>query len=245
MTDYPDHLLSAFLDGELDDTQMETLQLVLDKDPQLVKRLEQLALADRSFRDLYAPIAEAPIPERFEPILDRAEAQQTQGSAQILPFQSAKQALSRWAPQLAAAACLGIGLILGSSIDEQDRPSTFTDQIFVGPVATDGALFTALQSTPSGQSYAGHNITLSYATHANAYCREVATATSRALACTTPTHSWQVLVVTAASPELESENYIPAEASATEVFDDYAARLMQGVPLGLDAEAALIDRAWR
>lgn len=221
---FTDAQLAAFLHGTLDDDALiDAIEAAINDDPALAERVETLALAEddpaaSALRDAFAPVLDAPVPDRLAQIVAPPTAEVVDLAAARtarslpLPANDTGAGLSggswRW-PQFAAmAASLVIGVMVGGPL--------LTGGAAGGGNAAGGALVLAgadgsatapalaamLDTAPSGQAVdlagmGAGEVVLTFRNVDGQLCRqftlEQAGATSDALACTGgDTGGWQV-----------------------------------------------------
>ncbi len=86
--DFADEDLSAFIDGELEAGRARLLERALHADPALAARIDAFAADRQNLAALYAPIAEAPIPDDWRTRIEAATAPESVSA----PAQTAQQA---------------------------------------------------------------------------------------------------------------------------------------------------------
>lgn len=245
-----DETLSAFLDGELPEPEMETLRQRLAGDEELGNRLAELAAVDPMLASRYAHIDERPLPDSVRELLAEEK------PANVISFpvwrrmqqgfqQHVQQHLQQHAG-IAAATTLAIGLGLG--------------QLFAGGGADTSddwaTIARGLESTPSGHSVEltnGKQLAprLSFLNVQGQYCRQYQLADgekgSENIACRdaegqSTAGSWQL----AASVQLDAiqrpGDYQTASGGA--VLDNALDQMMAGDALDANAEEDLIVKGW-
>jgi len=210
---FSDADLAAFMDGTLDDdTLIAAIEAAINADPALAERAEALAAGDDTagaVRAAYAPVLDAPVPDRLTEVL--APAPQSAGAADIaahrrpLPEPANDTGTSwRW-PQFAAmAASLVLGVVIGGPVLTGGSDDTAGGALVLaaaeGPVPP-SAVAAMLDSAPSGQavdlaSLGMGEVVLTFRDAEGALCRqfmiESRGATSDALACASADGGWQV-----------------------------------------------------
>lgn len=115
MIHFSDEQLSAFLDSELPESEMEAIRDQLAVDDILTNRIAQLASVDAIVSSTYHAIDEKPLPDSVLKLLDSIDSQKPTPAASVTPlsaWQRIKSGLNNHAP-LATAAALVIGLTIG------------------------------------------------------------------------------------------------------------------------------------
>lgn len=244
MTKFTDQHLSAFIDGELSDALANDLQVALEQDEGLAKRLRALERANEEFLSAHRDIADEPIPQRFLDIIYEVDAD-TDKDDTIVPFQPRAQRVRAWLMPLAACLALAIGVAFGAQLTT-GPVSGSSEIVFAGPVSAGSDLHDVLETVASGQSDKGVSAILTFATRDGGYCRELATDTTRALACRDPeAERWTVLAAASQPSPSDETAYYPASASGSESIDSLVDRLIIGIPMTQDEEEPLIADGWR
>lgn len=174
-----DEMLSAFLDAELSDEQMEYVRSALETDDELVMRLAELTQADQWVIENAAVIDNTEVSDDLLKIartLDKKIAQQQPESTQINRQNDIKVvSLSRWKQfnknlqkHYALAAGVAIIFVVGNATFMQPQQPSGTIAMEITQI---------LNQVPSGAMLSteqGDNITanLSFINHAGNYCRQ-------------------------------------------------------------------------
>lgn len=242
MTPITDNMLSAYLDGELDAEEHAAVSLALKHDVQLQLRLRQFVQANAAYAAQYEPVVQAPMPDSLTALLDAhyPDGSATDTTSNVISFPYTMARLKPWAGALAAAACLVIGVFVGSQTRVTSPASTSDTGLMAGPVLPDSALHVVLSDVASGQSLGGITPVLTYAVEAGGYCREIETATALGLACKYRGEEWAVVLVTPNMRATPVMGYSLASGGSEAAFDEFANRLMIGAPLDAEAEAAAL-----
>jgi len=193
-----DETLSAFLDAELPEAEMERVRQRLCEDETLSDRLAELAGVDQLLAVTYSSIDERPLPEAVTAMLVEESPPQP---AQVIPFplwRRAQEQLQRHAG-IAAAVTLAIGLGAGWLLPGQ-------------PQGTDNAwqaVAASLERAPSGKTLEladGRQLTprLTFVSQQGDYCRQYQVVSgaqgSENIACRSGDGGWQLT----ASVQLEA-----------------------------------------
>jgi anti-sigma factor RsiW len=188
MTITPEQL-AAFADGQLPEAEAQAIAAVVALDPDLVRQVVQ----HRALRDQlsahFAPIMEAPIPERLtaalkEPqgqVIDLAAARKERASRRPAPATDRRPGSSRrwaWIAGPALAASLVLAILLPKLVDREEPTA-------IGPGYASGALADALGKQLSGgtSGTAPTRILLSFRDRTGTYCRAFAGKTQAGIAC--------------------------------------------------------------
>jgi hypothetical protein len=228
-----DEKFFAWLDGELGPVEAAEVEAKVASDPQLQRLAQQHRALGRQLAGAFAPIAEAPVPERLEAAV--------RPSAQLLDFAEAKRrrTLPPVAQFAAMAATLAIGLFIGMRIPESaSGPVEVQGGKLYAAGALSGALDTRLASAPFGDVRIG----LTFRNQAGEICRSFTQPASSGLACR-ENGRWQVRGMFAA-PEGQGTDYRMAAG-----MDPNLAALvdstMAGEPFGAAQERAARQRGWK
>lgn len=228
-----DEKFFAWLDGELDAADAARMAAKAAADPELKRFAEQHRALGARLRRAFDPIADAPVPERFEAAL--------RPSAQVIDFATKKRAralpsLPQWA---AMAATLAAGITVGTMVPQHgSAPVEVQGGKIYAASALNRALDTELASAPAGDVRIG----LTFRNQAGAICRSFTGRASSGLACRSDGR-WQLKGLFAA-PEGQGGGYRMAAG-----MDPNLAALvdanMAGEPLDAAREKRARDRGWK
>jgi hypothetical protein len=208
---FTDAQLAAFLDGSLEDEGLiDAIEAAINADPALAERAEALAAGDDLaplVRDAFAPLLDAPVPERLtaalapQPaeVIDLVAARAVQPRALPTPANDTGRSAWRWPQFGAMAASLVLGLVIGGPLlkggGSADAPQG--GELVLASADLDAML----NAAPSGQrtdlaALGEGEVVLTFRNADGQLCRqfllEKSGATSDALACATGGGSWQV-----------------------------------------------------
>ncbi|QIL90873.1 hypothetical protein GNX18_14655 [Microbulbifer sp. SH-1] len=236
-----DEQLSAFLDRELPEAQMDQIRAQLTVDESLADRLAQLAAVDQAVNETYSSIDQRPMPGAVTDLLT----QKQPASAEIVAFPLWRRAQQKTQQQLqrhtgmAAAVALAIGLGAGWLLPQ---PNAGGDQW--------QTVAASLERAPSGVSQEladGRTITprLTFRNQQGDYCRQFqlrdGTRGSENIACRSDGGLWQL----AASIQLEVVQAPGSYQTATGgSLLDSALDAMAAETLAPDQEQKLIGKGW-
>lgn len=133
MTYFSDEQLSAFLDSELPESEMEAIRNQLAIDDDLTNRIAQLASVDAIVSSTYHAIDEKPLPDSINQLLNSADTQTDKHKVvPISLWQRTKAAWQEHAP-LATAAALLVGLTVGltTQFSDSDESNQWSDIVSV------------------------------------------------------------------------------------------------------------------
>lgn len=245
-----DEALSAFLDAELDDEQMEQVRECIATDEHLVSRLEELASADKLIAEHYAKINQRPLPETLQKMLDELpdDAPETPSDkvVKLSLWQSFKQS-SKQSSKQKLAMVASVALVAGISLSQlyltkpAQQNSAFT-------MANWPSISQALNIEPSSKimNLAGNQLQakLSFKNKQGQYCRQFEisnqTQIQNNIACKVD-GSWQLLA-SFYQPSTSQAEYqtVSANGALKQAVDNMA----QGAFLNRQAEQQAIKNDW-
>jgi hypothetical protein len=231
MTDDPDFY--AWLDGELAEPQASAMAAKVAADPELSKFAQQHRALGARLTAAFAPIADAPVPERL-----RAAVTPT---ADVIDFAAARERRAkRWTVTgLAMAASLALGLALGVALP---HGGTGRFESRDGLLAAAGPLVAALdKQLASAGEQEGVRIGLSFKDQSGRYCRTFTSGAESGLACRNG-EGWSIDGLVAGQPQ--TGNYRMA-AGPDPALGSLVDSRNSGDPLGPAAEAVAIKTGWR
>ncbi|MES2444599.1 MAG: anti-sigma factor [Pseudomonadota bacterium] len=222
MTD--EELAMAYADGELDAIAAKRFERRMAAAPELAAAVEaHRALRARLERG-FAPIAEAPVPERLTGLLD----------AKVVALRPAPRISGFWRAATAMAACLVAGVAIGQFA--QPAPGVSGDSLVAS-----GALAQALDRELAGAE-GPTRVSVSFRDAQGHYCRVFQAPAVDGIACR-ENGGW-ALRRTQAGAAGANGDYRQAAAANPELFAA-AQDMMAGDPLDPAAERAARDRGWR
>lgn len=223
-----DETLIAYLDGELDEAAMATVDAALGGDPALVDRLEaHAALADR-VRAAYAPVVDEPVPAGLAGLV--------QPQSNVVSLAERRRVPGHYAWWGAIAATLVVGVML---FGRQLSPG---DPVGAGMVAR-GDLAKALTVQASNAGKGDVAIGLTFKDQAGRYCRTFAMDQMSGLACREE-QAWKVEVAARQPARARTEFRQAASDTAAPVLERVDA-LIAGEALDADQEKAALAAGWR
>lgn len=241
-----DEQLSAFLDAELPEDEMERVREQLVADESLANRLAELAMVDDQIATHYSRIDEQPMPAALAQLLARPQqptpAQhplQTPAPSNVIRFPLAKKIVQVLQNPMAIAACtllvVGFGMVqlLPGNQNANDWP----------------AIAQVLEQTPSNNEQLledGSRVKprLTFINNQGNYCRQFLLVQgnkgSENIACR-DNNQWQ-LSFSAQQEVLVNDDY--QTASGGSLLDDTLDDMMQGDAFDLSAEQQAINQHW-
>ncbi len=234
MTHFDDETLTAFADGELREPEAGVLRAALAEDAALAARVDLLRRSREAVARLPLPEAPAGLEARL-----RAMAAAPQAEAKVVPLAPGRRAAPFWAPPLAAAAALAVGLALGSLLT-RPAPEAAPSGFGLAP-----QLAAALERTPSGGAAALEGgearMIASFKDGAGALCREFEEerrGEARVAVACRGAEGWELRFALATGA---AEGYQPA--SSLEILDLWMTSREAGAPLSPEEEAAALGFA--
>ena len=229
-----DEQLSAFLDAELPDDEMEMIRQGISEDESLANRLAELAMVDEQVARPSAHIDEHPMPAAVSRLLD----EDSKPATNVIAFPARKKlpGFQRYAAVAACAAVLmGIGVVQWLPTDQAARDWN--------------AIARVLEQNPSGseQSLAdGSQVKprLTFINKRGDYCRqfqlmERENATEN-IACRTD-NQWE-LVTSVGQETRVAGDYQPASGGSK--LDDALDEMIEGEAFDATAEQRAIEQHW-
>lgn len=230
-----DQTLSAFLDAELPEPEMQAVRECLRADPALSDRLAELAAVDSRLLRHYSTIDTQPLPASVTDTL----AAGSDGSAISSPDNVV--AFPGWRRLRVAGAAVAAVLVLALAVA----------QLFDGGRnASWQTVAQGLESVPSGkpvQLADGRTLTprLTFRNRQGDYCRQFhlqgPAQASENIACRSR-ESWTLAAQTEVAPSPGNRGY--QTASGGSVLDDTLDRMMAGGVIGPSQERQLIESGW-
>ena len=242
-----DEKLSAFLDAELPESDMQTIREALATDDSLSDRLAELALVDTVVATAYKTIDEQPLPESITALLQQEPKSGVAIAAQPIADNKATTnivSLAVWrrfsgqAPTaIAASIALVFGIGLGHLLPGAEQDSW--QQISA-----------ALDNSPSGveQQLSGARLKprLSYVNQTGAYCRQFQLVrgqrTEQSIACREQ-NGWQLQATILETKSNSSREY--QTASGHSAIDSILDQTLAKGPFDQEQEAAAIKSGWQ
>lgn len=227
-----DERLSAFLDAELPEAEMEAIRQALADNEQLAERLAELAMVDELVALSAATIDARPLPAPINHLLAASEP-----DAKILTFPLARRARQLVQNNLAIAASLVLAILVGGFqllVPAQDHWQAVAQLLETGAsgrqlTASDGSRLTAR---------------LSFVDQQGNYCRQFQlrdrAGVSEQIACRRQ-GDWQAVASVPVKPRAPGSYQTASGASP---LDDQLDQMINGDPLDAAAEAAAIAQRW-
>jgi hypothetical protein len=231
-----DETLSAFLDYELPDTEMEQVRLALETDDELVMRLAELSEVDALLKQHANLIDQQPLSEALAKIVAKL---QSNNVVQLSAWQRVKQSANK---SLAIAASIAIVFGVGTAryMQTQSNPSLVAQNI---ATALDTQLSTDAITQANGATFKAN---LSFANLQGEFCRQYEVAvpanTNVAIACKTA-DGWQVKAQLQQGKSGNGSQYQTASSNAP--LEQVIDQMISGAPLNAKQEQQAIAQQWK
>lgn len=250
-----DEKLSAFLDAELPDSEMESIRQQISEDETLANRLAELALVDAQIAQHYSAIDAHPLPDAIAnllasapdvvtPTVTTADVVTPTPSATIIPFPLWKKVQRGLQQHAAVAACTALVLGFGlAQLLPGSQSSTLGDW---------NAIAAALDTTASGtaQTLADDKHIkprLTFVNEQGNYCRQFLVSdvhsSTETIACRIG-DKWEPNITVYAQEGSREGDYQTATNSAS-VLDQVLDNMMHGDAFDAQAESTIIQRGWK
>lgn len=234
-----DERLSAFLDAELPEAEMEAIRQALAENEQLAERLAELAMVDDLVARSATYIDTQPMPEAINQLLAKSPpASASQANATLIEFPLWRRARQLVQNNMAIAASVMLVMAVGAFqllAPKPDHWQAVAQLLETGPsghqlMASDGSQFKAR---------------LSFTNQQGDYCRQFLVqgraGSSEQIACRRQ-GKWQQVANQPVARMLEG-NY--QTASGASPLDAQLDQMISGEPLDATAEAAAIAHQWK
>jgi len=247
-----DETLSAFLDNELTEADMETVRDQLAADPSMADRLAELATVDAELQAHYSLIDDRPLPESVTRMLEGIPSRNAApGKDNVVSFPWWRTMQWRRTMQWQGSMRGHVGKAAAAAVIAGVALMQWFDMPLNGDPAWP-AVTQVLNSQPSGEIYQVSNQAtltprLTFRNQAGEWCRqfrlESTDAASEQIACRSKAGGWEQVARAEVEPSSESGNY--QTASGGNVLDETLDRIMANSPIGPEKESALLEQLWR
>lgn len=241
---WPDDILMAYVDGEMDPAARGDLERAMAGDARLRERVAAVQAQRDRVRAAYAPVLDEPVPDRLSALLS-AHAP----AATVVSLEAARAARGPRAPAVSwaqwggIAAGVVVGVLVGMNVPRGDADTSITLQgdRLVASGAVGHALSTQLASEPaSGEAVA---VQLSFVDKDGNVCRTFSTNAMAGLACRQG-QSWTVQTLVAAERPAAGTMRQAASALPRTVLDAVDQRI-DGAALDASGERQARGRGWQ
>ncbi|MBV7409689.1 anti-sigma factor [Maritimibacter sp. DP1N21-5] len=241
---FPDEILMAYADGELDETTARAVEEALRGDDYLAERMAIFTSTGKLLKQAAAEREHEPVPDALmSRVRATMESARVDAAPDVVPFPAAPK--QRWEPvALAASIALAVGLGAGWLINGQD-----TGALEVALLDTPGLaqVLAELRSGETRQLAAGEaRIIASFTDADGTFCREfeldgTTGRTVVAVACRAD-GDWQTRLAVATANG-DAQGYAPA--SSIDSLEAYLSAIGASAPLSREAEAEALDALTR
>jgi len=254
-----DEKLSAFLDAELPENEMEFIREQISEDETLANRLAELAMVDAQIAQHYSTIDARPLPDAIAKLLAAAPEiatpdvatpdvetpdVETNVSATIIPFPLWKKVQRGLQQHAAVAACtaLVLGFGLAQLLPGNQDPS----------MGDWNAIAAALNATASGTEYTLADDKrikprLTFVNKQGHFCRQFRVSdlqsSSETIACRIG-ENWEPSV-TIYKQGISPEGDYQTATNDAAVFDQALDNMMHGDAFDAQTESTIIQRGWK
>ena len=239
-----DETLSAFLDSELSEHEMEQVRKALETDDELVMRLAELSEVDMRVKEHATSIEDAPLSDSLAKTvakLDTATTKNTLNSnvVTLTPWQRVKQSANK-SLAIAASVAVVFGIAMTSYLQPNESQNLVASNIAA-------ALNTQLSSGEYKQSDGSvFSAQLSFNNQQGELCRQYALSsnntTQTSIACKAQS-GWQIKAQTAAQQSDNGAQY--QTASNNSELDAVIDSMISGAPLDRAQEQQAISAKWQ
>lgn len=242
---WSDEQLSAFLDGELPEREMEALSRAIAEDRDLSLRVERLRSANAAYVDAIGEIDRAPLSAGLRVAVESPPA------AQVIAFRPRKLAGFIAEHRAIAASLVCAAAVWG--VMSVAAPGAAPDPFAPGPngvILAGSPLHRLLESAPTGQAITAGPATaavrLTFAANDGTFCRQVEVATddsvSAAIACRED-QTWRAQVA-AYGLAKSAGDFQTASASRAPSLEAFLDERLSGAPMSAEEEAQLLSSGW-
>lgn len=257
-----DEKLSAYVDGELSDDEMERIRGAIDSDPLLATRVDKLKQVDHLIASACAEIDNEQMPsavlEMLQPNTNIRPTGNKENRGSVLSFKPAIQFSQRWRMStMSMAASIIFVVAAGLGVQQALKPSGTESLLASNMIDQSNPLHHALERVASSQEYlvdlsGAITITpvLTFVSIGGDYCREFSLRTrdmtSRSVACRSQS-GWKIqrTVKTSVQGSSLEGTYSTASSEIDEDFNAFVDDLMATSPLDAQEEAAIVSHHWQ
>jgi hypothetical protein len=244
---YPDDILMAYADGELDEPQRSEVERAVRADPALAAAVERHRALRKEVFEAFAGVLDEPVPDRL----------QHAGSDKVHSLAAARSARARggaaanaarraaWPRWTALAATLVVGVLAGRVwLGGDGGDGGYVSADASGRLAARGQLADALSrqlaSEPAPDSPV--RIGVSFATRDGGYCRSFSVGADAGLACRDG-DGWRIPVLDKAGAS--GGAYRQASSGMPPAVLDAIDERIAGTTMDAAAERAARERGWK
>lgn len=238
--------LIAYADGEMSNASRDAFERDLATDSALRKRVEALRAQRTRVAAAYATVIEEPVPDRLSALLAKKPAPVV-ALASVREANAERRAAndSRWRVGWAAwggmAACLVVGLLVGTRFAADGAPLADRDGRLVATGALAQALSTRLASDSADATV---RMPISFVDKQGRYCRAFTTAALAGLACREG-QGWDVVDLAPGESRASSGAMRQAASALPPSVLEALDRRIDGTVLDAQAERRARDQGWK
>ena len=243
---FPDEVLMAYADDELDTRTRAAVEAAMASDPEIARRIAQHKTLRSRVHSAFNKVLDEPMPARLLQVVRSEPSGRRKDN--IVPLGLRRARRWTWPQWTAVAASLIVGVIAGRLV--LVRSDTGPIVIRGGRVVAGGTLADALSNRLAVDQSAADpvRIGVSFRSKSGEYCRTFAlrqTAALAGLACRAA-DGWRVRVlVPTQSPAGSSDSYRQADSPMPPAVIAAVGDLIAGEPLDARAEAAARAQHWQ
>jgi len=248
---YPDDVLMAYADGELDEPQRSEIERALRTDPDLAAAVERHRALRKKVFDAFAGVLDEPVPGHLRPAAgDKVHSLDAARTARARAVSAAAAAAAAprnaaWPRWGALAATLVVGVLAGGAwFGGAGGGAGDLVADASGRLAARGALATALSGQLASDPAPGSpvRIGVSFAARDGGYCRSFQAGASAGLACRSG-DGWRIPVLNEAAPA--DGAYRQAASGMPQAVLDAIDERIAGTAMDAAAERAARERGWK
>ncbi|WP_338363429.1 hypothetical protein [uncultured Pseudoalteromonas sp.] len=239
-----DETLSAFLDSELNEHEMEQVRKALETDDELVMRLAELSEVDMRVKEHATSIDEVPLSDSLAKTvakLDTPTSKSTLSSnvVTLTPWQKVKQSANK-SLAIAASVAVVFGIAMMSYLQPNESQNLVASNT---ALALDTQLSSGVFEQSNGSVFRAQ---LSFKNQQGELCRQYALSsnntTQTSIACKTQ-NGWQIKAQTATQQSNNGAQY--QTASNNNELDAVIDSMISGAPLDRAQEQQAINAKWQ
>ena len=244
---FPEEVLMAYADDELDARTRAAVEAAMASDPEIARRIAQHKALRSRVHSAFNKVLDEPVPQRLLKVV-RSDSPAS-GKNNVVPLHPRRARRWTWPQWTALAASLIVGVIAGRLVlVRSGGPGPIVMR--GGRVLAGGVLANALSGQLAAEQTAADpvRIGVSFRSRSGEYCRTFALAPPGALAglACHAGDAWQVQVLARTEPSAaNSGGYRQAASSLPPAVLASVSHLIAGDVLDARAEAAARARHWR
>ncbi len=236
MSTNQEELLSRYLDGELNDSERDQVEITLQQDPEMRSLLEDMRAVETFTHDTLEGLADEPVPDQILAMLKSESV--TDNVAANDPWWQPS-----WRGAVAASVLMLLGFFGGTSLNSIDRSTA--------PVEFSNILENQSSGSAAGLASTSQESVvpvMSFRSRDGDWCREYLRADGhgfwRGVACRR-NDRWTIDLQVAIESPTPSDQYRAASGASTEMFTELVEQRLGGTPAGREEEDEAIASGWR